>query len=104
MLKYQEQLASVIKTIILEQPFYGLFMLNVSKEFNKRVPTAGVTIEGINYKLIVNPDFWDSLSDEHKQGLILHEALHIVFNHLMLRDDFPNHQLANIAMDQQVPL
>lgn len=99
MLKYQQELASVIKTIILEQPFYGLFMLNVSKEFNNRVPTAGVTIEGINYKLIVNPDFWDSLSDDHKQGLILHEALHIVFNHLMLRDDFPNHQLANVAMD-----
>lgn len=99
MIKYQEELSIVIKTIMLEQPFYGLFLLNVNKEFNKKVPTAGVTIEGINYKLIVNPDFWDSLSDEHKQGLILHEALHIILNHLLMRDEFANHKMANVAMD-----
>lgn len=96
---HQEELSIVIKTIMLQQPFYGLFLLNVNKEFDKRVPTAGVTIEGINYKLIVNPDFWDSLSDNHKQGLILHEAKHIVFNHLLMRDEFANHKLANVAMD-----
>jgi predicted metal-dependent peptidase len=98
-MRHQEELSIVIKTIMLEQPFYGLFLLNVNKEFDKRVPTAGVTIEGINYKLIVNPDFWDSLSDDHKQGLILHEAKHIVFNHLLMRDDFANPKLANVAMD-----
>lgn len=99
MIKYQEELSIVIKTIMLEQPFYGLFLLNVNKEFSKKVPTAGVTIEGINYKLIVNPNFWDSLSDEHKQGLILHEALHIILNHLLMRDEFANHKVANVAMD-----
>jgi len=98
-MRHEEELSIVIKTIMLEQPFYGLFLLNVNKEFNKRVPTAAVTIEGINYKLIVNPDFWDSLSDNHKQGLILHEAKHIVFGHLLMRDSFSNHKLANVAMD-----
>jgi len=98
-MKYHEELSSIVKTIMLEQPFYGLFLLNVNKEFNKKVPTAGVTIEGINYRLIINPEFWDSLSDNHKQGLILHEAKHIVFGHLLLRDDFSNHKLANVAMD-----
>lgn len=104
MIKYQEELSIVIKTIMLEQPFYGLFLLNVNKEFSKKVPTAGVCIEGINYKLIVNPDFWDSLSNDHKQGLILHEALHIILNHLLMRDEFGDQRLANVAMDQQVPL
>ena len=99
MIKHQEELSSIIKTIMLEQPFYGLFLLNVNKEFTERIPTAAVTIEGINYKLLVNPEFWDSLSDNHKQGLILHEAKHIVFGHLLLRDDFQNHKLANVAMD-----
>lgn len=99
MIKYQEELSIVIKTIMLEQPFYGLFLLNVNKEFSKKVPTAGVCIEGINYKLIVNPDFWDSLSDDHKQGLILHEALHIILNHLLMRDEFGDQRLANVAMD-----
>lgn len=99
MSRHFEELSSIVKTIMLEQPFYGLFLLNVNKEFSERVPTAGVTIEGINYKLIVNPNFWDSLSEKHKQGLILHEALHLVFNHLLMRDDFHNHKMANIAMD-----
>ena len=98
-MKHQEELSSIIKTIMLEQPFYGLFLMNVNKEFIKRIPTAAVTMEGINYKLLINPDFWDSLSDKHKQGLILHEAKHMVFGHLLLRDDFANHKLANVAMD-----
>jgi predicted metal-dependent peptidase len=91
MKNYYEELSAIVKTIMLEQPFYGLFLLNVNKEFNERVPTAGVTIQGINYKLIVNPNFWDSLSEKHKQGLILHEALHLIFNHLLMRDEFSNH-------------
>lgn len=99
MKNYYEELSAIVKTIMLEQPFYGLFLLNVNKEFNERVPTAGVTIQGINYKLIVNPNFWDSLSEKHKQGLILHEALHLIFNHLLMRDEFSNHKMANIAMD-----
>jgi len=99
MSKHQEELSSIIKTIMLEQPFYGIFLLNINKEFNKSVPTAGVCLEGINYRLVINPDFWDSLSENHKQGLILHEAKHIVFNHLILRDDFANHKQANVAMD-----
>jgi predicted metal-dependent peptidase len=98
-MRHQEELSSIIKTIMLEQPFYGLFLMNINKEFTKRVPTAAVTMESINYKLLINSDFWDSLSDNHKQGLILHEAKHIVFGHLLLRDDFANHKMANVAMD-----
>lgn len=99
MINRLEELSSIVKTIMLEQPFYGLFLLNINKDFNERVPTAGVSLEGINYRLTINPKFWDSLSDDHKQGLVLHEALHIVFNHLILRDDFQDKYLANVAMD-----
>jgi hypothetical protein len=29
----------------------------------RRVPTAGVSKNGINYQLTINPEFWESLSD-----------------------------------------
>ena len=56
-MRHQEELSSIIKTIMLEQPFYGLFLMNINKEFTKRVPTAAVTMEGINYKLLVNKKY-----------------------------------------------
>lgn len=99
MKKHLEELSGIVKTIMLQQPFYGLFLLNINKEFSHKVPTAGVALKGINYILVINPDFWDKLSEDHKQGLILHEALHIIFNHLLLRDDFADPRLANVAMD-----
>jgi len=103
-MSYYDSLAKVIKSIMLEQPFYGLFLLNVNKEFNDRCPTAGVSRDGINFRLQINPTFWDSLSEDHKEGLIIHEALHIIYDHLNLREGFADFKLFNIAADQQVPL
>lgn len=98
-MSYYDSLAKVIKSIMLEQPFYGLFLLNVNKEFNDRCPTAGVSRDGINFRLQINPTFWDSLSEDHKEGLIIHEALHIIYDHLNLREGFTDFKLFNIAAD-----
>ena len=38
----------ICKKLIINEPFYGLFLLNLNKRFDKNVKTAGVTIEGIN--------------------------------------------------------
>jgi predicted metal-dependent peptidase len=97
-----EELAKISKDLMLQEPFYGLFLLMLNKEWTKKVPTAGVMISGINYKLAINEDFWSSLVKEHKQGLLKHELLHIAFYHLVSFEHLTNHDLANIAMDLEI--
>ena len=97
-----DQLARASKTLILEEPFYGLFLIGLNKTFRKDIPTAGVSKHGIGVQLAVNPDFFDNLSVEHRVGLIKHEILHISFGHLTMRDMYSDHKLFNIAADLEI--
>jgi predicted metal-dependent peptidase len=95
----QDSLAITSKELMLAQPFYGLFLIGLNKDWSKDLPTAGVCKENINYKLTINPDFWDSLNVDHRKGLLWHEILHIAFDHLMMRSSYGDFQLFNIAAD-----
>jgi predicted metal-dependent peptidase len=97
-----ESLSKISKQLMLEEPFYGFFLIMLNKQWSARIPTACVGKNGINYQLLINPEFWASLSDEHRKGLIKHELLHIAFNHLSFYFSFRNHELANIAMDMEI--
>lgn len=90
------------KLLMMKQPFYGFFLLNLNKEFSTQVPTAGVGLNGINQMLYINPTFWDNLSDNHKEGLLLHELLHICFFHLTMRNNFVDKKLFNYAADVEI--
>ena len=98
----KEKVSRSIKTLILKEPFYGLFVVGLNKSYIKSIPTAGVCKHGIGVKLSINPDFFDSLNDKHQIGLIKHEVLHISFGHLILRDKYPDHKLFNIAADIEI--
>ena len=98
----KEKVSRSIKTLILKEPFYGLFVVGLNKSYIKSIPTAGVSKHGIGVKLSINPDFFDSLNDKHQIGLIKHEVLHISFGHLILRDKYPDHKLFNIAADIEI--
>ena len=98
----KEKVSRSIKTLILKEPFYGLFVVGLNKSYIKNIPTAGVSKHGIGVKLSINPDFFDSLNDKHQIGLIKHEVLHISFGHLILRDKYPDHKLFNIAADIEI--
>jgi predicted metal-dependent peptidase len=98
----QKNLTKICKDLMLEQPFYGLLLLHLNKEWTTKVPTAGVGLNGINYKLYINPDFWQSLSDDHKKGLLQHELMHIAFFHITEYKHLTNHELANISQDIEI--
>lgn len=98
-MRKDEELALAGKELMLEQPFYGMFLIGLNKEWNESIPTAGVSKHNINYKLVINTEFWDKLPQPHKKGLLWHELLHIVFDHLNLRDEFVDKKLFNIAAD-----
>jgi predicted metal-dependent peptidase len=103
MMDKQQSLSKIGKELMLKEPYYGFFLIMLNKLWDsKRVPTAGVSKNGINYQLAINPEFWESLSDSHRLGLLKHELLHIAFGHLTTFFKFSDKRLANVAMDMEI--
>lgn len=102
MINIQDQVAKTTKTLIFTEPFYGLFLIGINKQYSERIPTAGVSKQGIGVQLTINPEFYNELSEDHRFGLIKHELLHIAFGHLLLRDLYSDHKLFNIAADLEI--
>ncbi|NME68046.1 vWA domain-containing protein [Flammeovirga aprica] len=96
-----EEVSKTSIQLILKEPFYGHFFTGLLKEVTGKVDTAAVTIQSYNaFKLMVNEEFWRSLTDkEHRYGLIKHEILHIVLKHLHKYKDYEHKYLYNIAAD-----
>ena len=90
------------KKMLIEKPFYGLFLLGLSKVIDRSVDTACVRKRGINCELVINPDYWDSQDDTQQFNLLCHETLHIIFQHMFLWDSFPNKEVLGLATDCEV--
>ena len=90
------------KKMLIEKPFYGLFLLGLSKVVDRSVDTACVRKRGINCELVINPDYWDSQDDTQQLNLLCHETLHIIFQHMFLWDSFPNKKVLGLATDCEV--
>lgn len=98
-------ISDVIKKLMMDEPYYGLFASGLKREYSDKIDTAGVCLDGIDYKLIVNKKWFESLSPDHRKGVIGHELRHLVFFHVidgkslylpMCNDDF---NMMNVAMD-----
>lgn len=96
------KLEKAYKKLLIEHPFYGLFLLGMSKATDESVPTACVRKKGINCELVVNPKFWESLDDTQQINVLMHEIYHIVFQHMFLYNSFSNKERFNIAADCEV--
>ena len=55
----QDTLSKAAKDLMLKEPYYGIFLIMLNKHWSLRVPTAGVSKNGINYQLEINDDFWN---------------------------------------------
>jgi predicted metal-dependent peptidase len=97
-----ESLSRTSKDLMLKEPYYGFFLIGLNKIWTDKVPTAGVSKDGINYRLYIGETFWNSLSEDHRRGLLKHELLHIAFGHLTMYFKFSDKKLANIAMDMEI--
>jgi predicted metal-dependent peptidase len=103
MINTHDDLSRIGKQLMFAEPFYGIFLSTLNKVIRDDVPTAGVCKNGINYQLAVNEEFWASLdNDKKKIGLLKHELLHICFHHLTEKDDYPDHELHNVAADVEI--
>lgn len=71
---------------VTDEPFYSHISANINKYKTNSLDTAGVTVdEDGRLILLYNEDFFNSLNWRHKQGLLIHEFLHLIFNHATSR-------------------
>ena len=102
MVNISDILARASKSLILDEPYYGLFLIGLNKQIRKDIPTAGVSKNGIGVQLSINPGFFADLNEKQRIGLLKHELLHVSFGHITMRDRFSNHKLFNIAADLEI--
>ena len=102
MKNYSDELSSITKDLMFKEPHYGLFLIMLNKRWTLDVPTAAVGLNGMNYELLLNPNFWDSCTREQKTELIKHELLHIGYFHLTEFSHLTDREIAGIAFDLEV--
>ena len=50
-------IAKAVKGLLIKEPFYGLFLLGLNKQFDNSIPTACVHLKGINLEILVNEEY-----------------------------------------------
>lgn len=96
-------LEKALKKLIYKDPFYGIFLLNVDKQYTDKLDViAAVARNGINCTLLVNKTMWDELDDEEQMFILKHECNHIILKHFFVGSDLSNKDKANIAADVEV--
>jgi predicted metal-dependent peptidase len=86
--------------MLYEAPFFAEISRHIHKVPTRDIPTACVAFDMRNYSLVMywNPEFVAAQTNEQLVGLIKHEILHIVFQHITYRFRKPP-VIWNIATD-----
>lgn len=98
-MKGYEALARATKTLLLNKPFYGLFLLGMKKTFSDKTKSASVEIKDIDLELLINEEYFLSITKEQRVGLLEHEVLHICLGHVEFYSHHNNTMASNVAMD-----
>ena len=88
--------------LLMREPFFAALSRRIDKIESTAIPTAGVRVnpDSAQFELMYNPEFFAALSDEHKQGILMHEFYHLVFEHVTSRKPADGlKRIDNIAMD-----
>jgi len=77
--------------LLMNEPFFAGISRRVDKRPNRAIPTAGVRVnpETVQFELLYNPDFFATLTDKQKLGVLKHEFYHLVFDHVTGRNPSP---------------
>ena len=88
--------------LLMREPFFAALSRRIDKIATDSVPTAGVRVnpDTAQFEMFYNPKFMGALKDEHKQGVLMHEFYHIIFEHVTTRKPEGGiRRIDNIAMD-----
>ena len=98
----EDEVSRCVVQLLLKEPYFGHLLGSVSREISKTVPTAAVGLRGVRPVLIVNEEFFmNSLKKSPERvAVIKHEALHLLFKHLLRLDRKKHDSLTfNLAAD-----
>lgn len=102
---FEGSLNNICWDLVIDEPFYGLFLTELNKRFidSSSMTTACVTKapDSINVSLLINKIFWKDFleNDKQRKYIILHEILHVLFNHFLFMDVRTDRLIDNIACD-----
>lgn len=105
--KQEKELQDIVFKMICHKDymFYGLFITEVNKEFNKRIPTAciGKHPQVKIPMMTFNPEFWEGLTEGQRKFLVIHELRHYIDLAWVYRKEFDlDPKLFNIAADLNI--
>jgi len=87
--------------LLMNEPFFAALSRCIEKTSTTAIPTAGVRVnERGFFEMVYNPDFFESLPQDQRMGVLKHEFYHLVFEHVTGR--LPSEgmsRLWNIATD-----
>lgn len=70
----------IVMRLLLEQPFYGYVASSVT--FTESDSIAAIKSASIpSLKILYNPEWFNTLPNDHKMGAVIHELLHIILLH-----------------------
>ncbi len=70
--------------LLRDEPFFAALSRKIDKRASTAIPTAGVRVNPDSgyFEMLYNPEFFEGLTDSHKQGVLMHEFYHLVFEHV----------------------
>ncbi|MBI5513425.1 MAG: hypothetical protein HY909_06620 [Deltaproteobacteria bacterium] len=98
----QDELSRCVIQLLLHEPFFGHLLGAVPRRADGSTPTACVALEGGRCVLAVNPGFFMKTlrKGTERVAVVKHEALHLLFRHLLRFDrKRHDHLVFNLAAD-----
>lgn len=97
-----KQLIETKVAMLQNAPFYHSFLSQCSVFYDDKIPTACISIKRTgNIQIRINKEFFTTLNFDERQGLLMHEILHLISGHLVRfnKESHLNHLILNIAQD-----
>lgn len=97
-------LDSSISKLIAFKPIFGIIFMYLNKIQDRKIPTMAVGItRQVDLGLYYNPEFVLSLTQYELRAVLIHEALHILLNHISRGYYYGyNSRVANYAADMAI--
>jgi predicted metal-dependent peptidase len=100
----QALIADLSKTtisILLEEPYLGHFAMGILKCEGQQLDTLAISRANLIPAISFSTAYWlsDTLSADHKYGLLKHELLHLSLNHHLFAHKYPHKRIYDIAAD-----
>lgn len=97
----------LLGSLISQEPLIGHYLFNSEIVQTHKLPgnsCAAIAIRNGQIILFLNPDRFLSLSDEEKAGVIVHEYLHIILEHVSARgtNGIKIAKILNVAQDMAI--